>query len=145
MRWLISLVCVLALGLMGCSETSGTGGSGGDAGVGGDGGNGGIGGGVLTVCVPPGDEWQPCRTGEDEPGYCLWDECAGANSSCVDVAWVVCADADTWPEDPGICVNGTCELLVESCTDQEDGTPCFGFEGVGWGICAVGVCTQEPD
>ena len=38
MRYLIGFVCVLALGLMGCSETSGTGGSGGVAGTGGVGG-----------------------------------------------------------------------------------------------------------
>jgi hypothetical protein len=46
-RYLFGFVCVLALGLMGCSETSGTGGSGGIAGnggVGGEGGNGGDGG-----------------------------------------------------------------------------------------------------
>ena len=41
MRYFIGLVCVLALGLMGCSETAGTGGSGGAAGMGGDGGTGG--------------------------------------------------------------------------------------------------------
>ncbi len=38
MRWMVSLFFVLALGLMGCSETSGTGGSGGAAGNGGEGG-----------------------------------------------------------------------------------------------------------
>jgi hypothetical protein len=37
-RDLVGLMCVLALGLMGCGETAGTGGSGGDGGVGGDGG-----------------------------------------------------------------------------------------------------------
>jgi len=36
MRYLVGFVCVLALGVMGCSETAGTGGSGGTAGVGGD-------------------------------------------------------------------------------------------------------------
>ena len=43
MRYLVGLVCVLALGVMGCSETSGTGGSGG--GFGGEGGSAGVGGG----------------------------------------------------------------------------------------------------
>lgn len=38
MRWLVSSCFVLALGLVGCSETSGTGGSGGTAGDGGGGG-----------------------------------------------------------------------------------------------------------
>ena len=44
MRYLFGFMCVLALGLMGCSETTGTGGSGGTAGMGGDGGTGGNGG-----------------------------------------------------------------------------------------------------
>jgi hypothetical protein len=35
MRYLLGLICVLALGLVGCSETTGTGGSGGDGGTGG--------------------------------------------------------------------------------------------------------------
>jgi len=41
MRWFVSSVLALAVGVMGCGETSGTGGSAGDGGVGGDGGNGG--------------------------------------------------------------------------------------------------------
>jgi len=44
MRILFTFMCVLALGLMGCSETAGTGGSGGSAGSGGAGGDGGTGG-----------------------------------------------------------------------------------------------------
>jgi hypothetical protein len=35
MRILFTFICVLALGLMGCSETAGTGGSGGEGGTGG--------------------------------------------------------------------------------------------------------------
>jgi hypothetical protein len=41
MRYLFGFICMLALGVMGCSETSGDGGSGGSAGMGGDGGGGG--------------------------------------------------------------------------------------------------------
>jgi hypothetical protein len=44
MRYLVGLMCVLALGVMGCSETAGTGGSGGSAGSGGMGGSAGTGG-----------------------------------------------------------------------------------------------------
>ena len=44
MRYLYGLMCVCALGVMGCGETAGTGGSGGDGGQGGDGGSGGVGG-----------------------------------------------------------------------------------------------------
>ncbi|MGB5502966.1 MAG: CHRD domain-containing protein [Polyangiales bacterium] len=58
MRYLFGFMCVLALGVMGCSETAGTGGSGGDGGqggtagvggVGGDAGGGGANGGTSTV------------------------------------------------------------------------------------------------
>ena len=42
MRCLFGFICVLALGVIGCSETAGTGGS---SGVGGDGGSAGMGGG----------------------------------------------------------------------------------------------------
>jgi len=44
MRILSTFICVLALGVMGCSETAGTGGSGGTAGDGGQGGSAGVGG-----------------------------------------------------------------------------------------------------
>ena len=47
MRYLIGLVFVLALGVMGCSETSGTGGTGNSAGTGGTAGNGGTAGGAA--------------------------------------------------------------------------------------------------
>lgn len=55
MRSIFGFICVLALGVIGCSETVGTGGSGGAAGADGDGGTGGEGGigGVLgEPCVP---------------------------------------------------------------------------------------------
>ena len=44
MRWFVSLVLALALGVMGCSEASGTGGDGGSGGIGGSAGHGGTGG-----------------------------------------------------------------------------------------------------
>jgi len=47
MRYLFGCMCVLALGLIGCSETAGTGGTAGDGGVGGDGGSGGMTGDVF--------------------------------------------------------------------------------------------------
>ena len=61
MRYLFGFMCVLALGVMGCSETADTGGSGGAAGMGGDGGGGSAGtggaggngghGGSMVACV----------------------------------------------------------------------------------------------
>jgi hypothetical protein len=54
MRYLVGLVCVLALGVMGCSETSGTGGNGGTGAVGGggEGGSAGVGGQGGAARVP---------------------------------------------------------------------------------------------
>ncbi len=71
MRYLVGFILVLALGLMGCSETAGTGGTGGSAGVGGDGGMGGgsVGGtggtaGGPVACEPTNDR---CENGTTEP------------------------------------------------------------------------------
>jgi len=47
-RYLFGFICVLTLGVMGCSETAGTGGSGGVGGVGGVGGTGGM----ALACLP---------------------------------------------------------------------------------------------
>ena len=44
MRYLLGLMCVMALGIVGCGDIEGTGGQGGEGGVGGDGGQGGYGG-----------------------------------------------------------------------------------------------------
>ena len=65
MRILFTFICVLALGVMGCSETSGAGGSGGDGGGAGDGGDGGSGG--ITECQSPED----C----DDDNECTDDTC----------------------------------------------------------------------
>ncbi len=51
MRCLFGFMCVLALGVMGCSEATGTGGSAGDGGSGGVGGDGGSGGTPATEAV----------------------------------------------------------------------------------------------
>jgi hypothetical protein len=70
MRYLVAFICVLALGVMGCSEAAGTGGSGGSAGVGGiGGGGGGVGGGgsggdPIVACLPTEDR---CENGTIEP------------------------------------------------------------------------------
>jgi hypothetical protein len=58
MRYLVGFVFVLALGVMGCSETSGEGGSGGDGGSGGTAGDGGSGGAVSCM-----DSVCPCTEG----------------------------------------------------------------------------------
>ena len=63
--YLFGLICVLALGVMGCSETAGTGGRGGTAGnsgVGGDGGTGGAGGTGVPAGCPPLAEPDPGST-----------------------------------------------------------------------------------
>ncbi len=63
MRHLVAFVCVLVLGVTGCSETAGTGGSGGDGGAGGIGG-GGSGGDPIVACLPTEDR---CENGTTEP------------------------------------------------------------------------------
>ena len=58
MRYLVAFMCVLALGVMGCSETSGTGGDGGGVGGGGSGGD------PIVACLPTEDR---CENGTTEP------------------------------------------------------------------------------
>ena len=66
MRYLVAFMCVLALGVMGCSETAGTGGDGGSGGIGGAGGigGGGSGGDPIVACLPTEDR---CENGTTEP------------------------------------------------------------------------------
>jgi len=168
MRYLFGLLCVCALGLMGCSETSGTGGSGGDGGVGGDGGSGGVGGGPVSDCTGAQDE-VPCILGEI-PGVCFnevcFTDCMGAQNEvpCVhqetrglcfnEVCFLDdCVGVEDltacWESSFGAgvdyccaCVGGECESAVGNCTDPSDeGTPCLLDEDrPEFGFCEAGVC-----
>jgi hypothetical protein len=80
MRYLFGFICVLALGIMGCSETSGTGGSGGSAGDGGAGGG-------MPECRSPGD----C----DDDNECTDDTCLAGVCEFMPVP------DPTGPEKPG--------------------------------------------
>lgn len=90
MRYLVSLVCVLALGVMGCSETSGAGGSGG-------GGAGGGGQGGMNcpdpICPPVDETCESASAGSIEAccelptppaqvNACIGDESTSNPSSC---------------------------------------------------------------
>ena len=69
MRILSTFICVLALSVMGCSETSGTGGSGGAAG---DGGSGGGGGGQVPGTLLSAEEMDPAEIGTAVSGTKAW-------------------------------------------------------------------------
>ena len=66
MRYLVASMCVLALGVMGCSETVGMVGDGGSGGIGSAGGIGGDGSGgdSIVACLPTDDR---CENGTTEP------------------------------------------------------------------------------
>jgi hypothetical protein len=87
MRNLFAVVCVLALAVMGCSETTGTGGSGGTGGVGGDGGHGG----GMVMCV---DNVCPCteagiRAAIAEGGGPFTFECDGPQTVVTEAEIVI--------------------------------------------------------
>jgi hypothetical protein len=121
-RYLFGFMCVLALGVMGCSETGGSGGDGG-VGGGGAGGDGGTGG--MPECEAP-DE---CDDAEE----CTTD-------TCIDGMCEHMAVADDTPCDEtnectvGVCASGACDS-----TPVPDGTPC----GDGAGTCCSGNCIPE--
>ena len=141
MRILFSFMCVLALGLMGCSETSGTGGTAGTGGVGGDAGSagtGGVGGSAGSVgvagCSYAAGAAIPCLGGGCPDDV---NECTA--SQCIDEMCVYSAVEDGTPcdEDNECAVSGACTAGECSTTPIEDGTPC----GNGAGTCVSGSCS----
>jgi hypothetical protein len=118
-------MCVLALGLLGCSETTGTGGSGGSAGMGGDGGTGG-----MAECQSPED----C----DDREECTADTCADAMCDYTALQdGTECLIWSPFSQAPGLCAAGFCVL---ECEVLEEGSACrFGDEA---GVCVNGFC--EP-
>lgn len=158
MRILFTFTCVLALGLMGCSETTGTGGSGGDGGDGGTAGDGGNGGTALTDCTGAEDSTE-CAYGVEDDAYfasgrclsefCFVDDCVAYNSLSepmpVDGANCLAYGDGSAVDYLGLCVDGTCVAPQDDCTGQADGTPCWFDDGRSeMGTCdEVGVC-REP-
>jgi hypothetical protein len=126
MRYVLGFVCVLALGLMGCSETSGTGGSAGDGGSGGDGG-------TTGACADWAGEWVNTSTlcdeeAQDVPSieYSFAADCTGeafvANSdTCEGITQLTFTPetGDTTVVDPGAhtcgagCATGECEPAAD--------------------------------
>jgi hypothetical protein len=138
MRYLFGFICVLALGVMGCSETSGDGGDGGSAGMGGGGagGEGGMGGQLVldcrgledgTSCTVPGVGEGLCLAGVckpvacdteedcDDKNDCTEDECSSTTRECVNEPV-----SDETQCAGGTCQSGVCELTgsVLPCTEQ---------------------------
>ena len=125
MRILFTFMCVLALGVMGCSETDGTGGSGGSAGSAGMGGDGGSGGTNLAGCDLALCESIDC----DDADPCTKDVCNVTDGICSHVA--ACDDFND-------CTTQMCNPADgEACsapTAVADGTACAG------GTCQDGAC-----
>jgi hypothetical protein len=117
MRILSTLICVLALSVVGCSETSGTGGSGGDGGMGGDGGTGG-----MSECQGPEDcdDFNDCTGNACADGMCEYTPLADGT---------VCDESNGCTT--GMCAGGVCDF-----TPVQDGTAC----GNDAGTCQEGSC-----
>jgi len=130
MRWLVSLFFLVALGLMGCSETTGTGGSGGNGGVGG-------------ACILGGNG-STCATA-DFDGACVDGVCLPVDCSDPELDEVVCV-ADIGPIVDivlGFCILGECEPAVEDCSGAEDQTLCDVASGAP-GLCFEQLCYINP-
>ncbi len=118
MRYLLGFFCVLALGIMGCSEKAGAGGSGGIGGAGGTGGiagtggSGGFGGGGTggtSECESAAD----C----DDANECTDDLCT-ANQVC---EYPAMRDGSSCAAGTGMCRGGVCrEPYIAFTGDQED-------------------------
>jgi len=145
MRYVFGFMCVLALGVMGCSETSGAGGEGGSGGTAGGGGTGG-----ADLC-----EGVDC----DDANECTDDACA--DGECSNTAVADNTECD-WNGLPGLCMSGVCENALlcvgVDCDDDNDCTwdECNWFDGSCFnpsvedgadcslgdlpGVCASGAC-----
>ena len=138
MRYFVGLVCVLALGVMGCGQSLGpVGGSGGDGGVGGVGGNGGIGGGVVTDCT--GEETFTRCTIDGVPAWCWLEQCAAFDCSGLEDG-TYCEFTDPGVGTKGVCEAGRC-TKPEDCTGLVDGWDCIKGD---FGCCADGECVPCP-
>jgi hypothetical protein len=148
MRYLVGFVFVLALGLMGCSETAGTGGSGGDGGSAGTGGIAGAGGsggtgGAMPECESPEDcdDGEECTTNACTEGACEYTPvvdgttCDVGEGGCQDGSCLPCRQSCpcTFPLDE-YCKGSDCPSWEEAIAAAEK----FAAEsGCDWGGCAA--------
>jgi hypothetical protein len=119
MRYWFGVICVLALGLMGCSETTGTGGSGGSGAVGGDGGSGGGHGG--TGGMPRCESANDC----DDQNECTTDACNSGSGFCENTAvqdGQGCGGENHWGNPNGGCYGGRCNFRPATVTVGEKET-----------------------
>jgi hypothetical protein len=130
MRYLFGFMCVLALGVMGCSETAGTGGSGGDggsAGIGGEGGmgggagGGGTGGGAGTGGTAGAGGMPECESAKDcdDDNECTTDVCSSDNGSCKNTPVPDgrrCGGETYFGNPRGSCYGGLCNFVPVSVT-----------------------------
>jgi hypothetical protein len=120
MRWLVGLMCVLALGIMGCSETA------------------------AGPCIGL-DDRTAC-TVDGSPGLCFDGGCRLFDCSGL-ANGTVCTDLVPGAMNTfffGYCEDGHCRRFVRDCTGVQDGTPCPpGTADVG--ICVDGLCQIAYD
>ena len=119
MRYLVGLLFVLALGVMGCSETTGTGGSGGNGAVGGGGsGGGGSGGQGGTGGMPGCESAADC----DDKNECTTDMCDSESGSCENAAVQDgrgCGGQNYWGNPNGGCYGGVCNFRPATVAVEE--------------------------
>ena len=160
MRYLVGLMCVLALGVMpmvGCSDEETTGGTGGAAGDGGNGGEGGSDGIGLTDCTGAEDgtecaylqDFGPGTSGRCLSEVCYVDDCAPHPPDLPEPVPLSLANCLAYGDGAtvdylGLCVDGTCVAPQDDCTGQAEGTPCWFDDGRSeMGTCdELGVCLE---
>jgi len=152
MRYLFGIMCVLALGVMGCSETEGTGGSGGTAGSGGIGGTGGIPGCEVEHDCDDGNQcaegaWvdDACRSTAVDDGTPCDDENECTVSACTDGVCdstpvqdgILCTE-HPYADAEGTCTEGRCAVACDTAEDCMDANECA------VGVCTGGTCDSTP-
>jgi len=115
-RHLLEFVCVLALGVTGCSETAGSGGVGGDGGAGGSGGSSGAGGsaGSGGMGGDGGTGGMPrCANAEDcdDENQCTEDACDSSSGLCENTP---VRDGSSCAARRGGCYGGLCNFVPVS-------------------------------
>ena len=145
MRVLFTFMCVLALGLMGCSEAPGAGGSGGTAG---DGGSGGIGGGGAGGTG--GTAGSGGTAGDGGTGGTAGSGGMGGSGGAAGIGGTSGAGGMPECQGPEDCHDGQ-ECTADTCAEgmceyapAPEGTACDESNECTVGTCASGVCDATP-
>mgnify|MGYP001818175950 CR=1 FL=1 len=146
MRYLFGFMCVLAMAVMGCSETTCPE-CGGEGGNGGDGGNGGAGGTVTDCTSAEGEE--DCIV-DGNAGVCIDDSCVALDCSGLERG----TECASYTDGLGFCetLEGVtaCYPGVADCAGIENDTRCVfasNTTSVDWygAHCIGGICYANGD